>query len=316
MKHATQRFTARQLALRDAKLSSASIISPFLISVASTYNQPTSPGSPPFGAERTRQLTSPEAEAREFDAAIFDMDGVITQTVAVHALAWKRMFDEYLRSWAANHHAQFCEFTPQDYLAYVDGRPRYQGVEALLKARGITLPFGSPSDQPGTATICGLGNAKNAEFNRIIASAGVAVYDSTVALIQALLVRGVRIGLATSSRNSAVVLAKTGIAGLFGTVVDGTVSEQLGLTGKPAPDIFVTAARNLAVANTRAIVVEDAVAGVQAGARGGFGLVIGVARENNVDELRASGADLVVQDLAETNVEEIGRLVRAKRART
>jgi beta-phosphoglucomutase family hydrolase len=255
------------------------------------------------------------AGARAFDAVIFDMDGVVTRTATVHALAWKRMFDEFLRARAAAAGAPetFREFTPRDYLAHVDGRPRYRGVETFLRSRGVELPFGSPEDGADAATICGLGNRKNAHFNRIVAGEGVGVYDSTIALIRELQRRGIRVGLATSSRNSALVLERTGTAPLFETVVDGLVSEQLGLRGKPEPDIFTTAAAALGVPPARAVVVEDAVSGVQAGARGQFGLVIGLAREDNARELRESGADLVVTDLAETSVEDIGRRLQARR---
>ncbi len=258
----------------------------------------------------------PGGGPREFDAAIFDMDGVITQTAAVHSLAWKRMFDEYLRARATARQEPFEEFThAHDYRTYVDGRPRYRGVDAFLKSRGIDLPFGAPEDPPERESVCGLGNRKNAHFNRIIENAGVLVYDSTIALIRNLRAHGVRIGLATSSKNSAVILSKTHTASLFGTVVDGIVSEQQGLKGKPEPDIFTTAARNLGVACARAIVIEDAVSGVQAGARGGFGLVIGVARENNLAELRENGADLVVRDLGETGLEKINEAIRTKRTK-
>lgn len=251
----------------------------------------------------------------DFDAAIFDLDGVITRTAAVHAAAWKQVFDEYLGARAARRGEAAGAFTREDYLAFVDGRPRYEGVAAFLRSRSIALPPGAPDDPPGAETVCGLGNRKNEAFNRRIAAGGVELFASTVALLRALQAGGVRLGVATSSCNAAAVLAATGLAGWFGTVVDGAVSAQLGLAGKPAPDIFVTAARALGVPCGRAIVIEDAVAGVRAGVAGGFGLVIGVARENNVDALRASGADVVVRDLAETTVEEIGRLVRAKRAR-
>jgi beta-phosphoglucomutase family hydrolase len=258
----------------------------------------------------------PGGTPREFDAAIFDMDGVITQTAAVHSLAWKRMFDEYLRARAIARREPFEEFThAYDYRTYVDGRPRYQGVEAFLKSRGIILPFGTPEDSSEQETVCGLGNRKNAHFNRIIESAGVVVYESTIALIHSLRAHGVRVGLATSSKNSAVILSKTHTASLFGTVVDGIVSETQGLKGKPEPDIFTTAARNLGVPCARAIVIEDAVSGVQAGARGGFALVIGVARENNMAELRENGADLVVRDLDETSLEKINDAIRAKRTK-
>jgi beta-phosphoglucomutase family hydrolase len=250
-----------------------------------------------------------------FEAAIFDLDGVITKTAAVHSMAWKRMFDEYLQIRAMRHHEPFHEFThAHDYLTYVDGRPRYNGVEAFLKSRGIELPLGTPEDLPGGETVCGLGNRKNAIFNQIIEREGVGLFDSTIALIREMRQRRIKVGLATSSNNAAVILHKTGTAHFFATVVDATEAAKLGLKGKPEPDIFVTAAANLGVPCARAIVVEDAVSGVQAGARGGFALVIGVARENNARELRDHGADVVVRDLAETSLEQINLLVQAKRA--
>jgi beta-phosphoglucomutase family hydrolase len=250
---------------------------------------------------------------QEFDAVIFDMDGVVTDTTTVHSQAWKQMFDEYLRRRAQQQGEPFREFThQQDYRTHVDGKPRYQGVEAFLASRGIHLPSGSSEDDPAAETVCGLGNRKNEIFNTIIETAGVKVYGSTLVLIHDLLGAGIKVGLATSSRNSALVLARTQTNGLFSTVVDGNVSARLGLLGKPHPDIFVTAAANLGVACARAIVVEDAVAGVRAGARGGFGLVVGVARENNARELCENGADVVVRDLAEVSVEEINRLIRRK----
>jgi beta-phosphoglucomutase family hydrolase len=254
--------------------------------------------------------------ARAFDAAIFDMDGVITETATVHSLAWKRMFDEYLRRRERKHGEPFREFSHgDDYRAYVDGKPRYNGVAAFLASRGIELPPGSPEDPAGRETICGLGNRKNELFSEIVEIAGVKVYGSTLVLIHDLLNTGIKVGLATSSKNSALVLSRTQTEGLFATIVDGVVSERLGLKGKPEPDIFATATANLGVPSARAIVVEDAASGVQAGARGGFALVIGVARENNARELRANGADLVVRDLAETSLEQINLLVQAKRAR-
>lgn len=266
-------------------------------------------------AAETSSASAASRTAREFDAAIFDLDGVITQTAAVHSLAWKRMFDEYLLSRASRYGEPFREFTHAgDYLAHVDGRPRYRGVEAFLASRGIALPPGTPEDLPGAETFCGLGNRKNAVFSQIIATDGVRVYESTITLILAFLAQGVRVGLATSSRNSGIILAKTRTAPLFATVVDGLVSEKRGLRGKPAPDIFLAAAHDLGVAPGRSIVVEDAVSGVQAGAKGGFALVIGVAREDNARELAAHGADLVVRDLAETSLEEIERAISARRA--
>ncbi|EDY81165.1 haloacid dehalogenase-like hydrolase, putative [Verrucomicrobiia bacterium DG1235] len=253
---------------------------------------------------------SPEGEtiqeAWRIDAVIFDMDGVVTRTASVHSTAWKRMFDEFLQSHATAKDEPFRAFDhPRDYLTYVDGRPRYLGVEAFLASRGITLPFGTPDDASGFETICALGNRKNSLFNEIIETDGVGLYDSTIGLIHQLRKRGIRVGLATSSRNSALILEKTGTASLFETVVDGLVSEKLGLKGKPEPDIFTTACDQLCVDYARSIVVEDAVSGVQAGASGGFALTVGLAREDNERELREVGADLVVTDLAETSLEEL-----------
>ncbi len=250
----------------------------------------------------------------EFSAAIFDMDGVLTQTASVHSTAWKRMFDEYLRDRERRFGEPFREFThTEDYLTYVDGRPRYRGVENFLRSRGINVPFGTSEDAPRAETVCGLGNRKNELFNEILNTDGVQLYPSTVALIDELQRQGVRIGLATSSKNSALILEKTATVSLFETVVDGLVSEKLGLKGKPEPDIFTTAAANVGANPAQAIIFEDAVSGVQAGARGSFALVIGIAREHNAAELRANGADLVVTDLAETNVDEINQRVRSKR---
>jgi beta-phosphoglucomutase family hydrolase len=251
-----------------------------------------------------------------FDAVIFDMDGVITRTAAVHSLAWKKMFDEYLRYRENKFHEPFHEFTHAgDYLSFVDGRPRYKGVDAFLKSRGINLPFGKPEDEPKQETVCGLGNRKNEFFNQVLEEEGVGIYDSTVKLIKELLGRGVKVGVATSSRNCGPILEKAGIAGLFETRVDGVVSAGLGLKGKPEPDIFTAASDNLGVKPHRAIVVEDAVSGVQAGRKGNFGLVIGVARENNAQELRTNGADIVVTDLSELTVDRMNQLIESKPAR-
>jgi beta-phosphoglucomutase family hydrolase len=248
-----------------------------------------------------------------FDAVIFDMDGVITKTAVAHSLAWKKMFDEYLHHREKTRREPFREFThAHDYLSFVDGRPRYKGVETFLKSRGINIPFGKPDDDPNKETVCGLGNRKNEFFNKVIEEEGVEVYDSTIKLIRELLEKGVKVGVATSSKNCVLILEKAGITSLFETRVDGVVSAELGLHGKPAPDIFMTASDNLGVEHSRAVVVEDAVSGVQAGARGNFGLIIGVARENNSHELKTNGADFVVEDLSEINAEELDRLFSAK----
>lgn len=254
------------------------------------------------------------AMPRAFDAVVFDMDGVLTRTAAVHAAAWKRMFDEFLDLRAAQDgNACRAYEHPADYLAHIDGRPRNEGVETFLRSRGISLPPGSPDDAPGFGTVWALGNRKNNLFNEIVRSQGVAVYESTLTLIHALRAEGVRVGLATSSRNAALVLGKSGTAGLFEVVVDGLVSARLGLRGKPAPDIFLSASSQLGVPAGRAIVVEDAVSGVQAGARGGFALTVGVAREDNARELHENGADIVVADLAGITPSDLNRFVLARR---
>ncbi|MES2431657.1 MAG: HAD-IA family hydrolase [Bacteroidota bacterium] len=248
-----------------------------------------------------------------FDAVIFDMDGVITQTAVVHSLAWKNMFDEYLHIREKQYNEPFKEFThAEDYLPYVDGRPRYQGVDRFLRSRGIDIPFGHDTDEPGKETVCGLGNRKNEFFNKVLAEDGVALYDSTILLIKDLLAKGIKVGVATSSKNCVLILKKAGITDLFETRVDGVVSAEIGLKGKPEPDIFTTAADNLGVSYARSVVVEDAVSGVQAGAKGGFGLVLGVAREHNAHELRIHGADVVVEDLSEITINDINKFIAKK----
>lgn len=272
------------------------------------------PRNPGWGAVGGRIPVAHRTMSRsfEFDAVIFDMDGVITDTASVHAAAWKQAFDAYLLGRARALGQPFREFTADDYLSYVDGRPRYKGVQAFLNSRGITLELGAATDAPGRDTVCGLGNQKNSLFNELLED-GIKTFDSSIALVQDLRRNGIKVGLATSSRNSMAILSITRTATLFDTVVDGLVSERLGLKGKPEPDIFTAAADNLRVAYDRAVVVEDASTGVRAGAAGGFALVVGVARSDNAVELRAHGADVVVEDLAEASVDLIDRWVQSKR---
>ena len=240
-----------------------------------------------------------------FDAVIFDLDGVITRTATVHSHAWKKMFDGYLRERSEKTGEPFREFTQEDYLAYVDGKPRYDGVQSFLQSRGIDLPFGTPEDAPDKETVCGLGNKKNEAFNEVLRNEGVETYPSTVALMKELRDKGLRVGVASSSKNCEAVLKAAGLGHLVETRVDGVVSAALKLNGKPAPDIFLTAAQNLGVKAHRAVVVEDAVSGVAAGKNGNFGLVLGIAREGNAQALKANGADLVVSDLEEISLEKI-----------
>lgn len=242
----------------------------------------------------------------KFDAVVFDLDGVITKTALVHGTAWKRMFDEFLRKWSDENNVPFKEFTHSgDYLPYVDGKPRYKGVASFLESRGIELEYGNPDDDPSRETVCGLGNRKNLMFNKILDEEGVQVYDSTVKIIHQLKKLGVRIGVASSSKNCKPVLEAAGLLDLFETRIDGVVSAELGLHGKPEPDIFTTACDRLGTDYHRSVVVEDAVSGVQAGRNGNFGLVLGIAREDNVNELKVNGGDIVVEDLSEISIEDI-----------
>jgi beta-phosphoglucomutase family hydrolase len=241
-----------------------------------------------------------------FDAVIFDLDGVITNTASIHSTAWKQMFDEFLKLRSERTGEPFRAFNHlDDYLPYVDGKPRYQGVASFLESRGIELPYGDPSDPPGMETICGLGNRKNELFNEMIQTREVEVYQTSVEFIRQLKRRNIGVGVASSSKNCRSILESAGLLDLFETRVDGIVSAELDLKGKPEPDIFTTAADNLDASYERVVVVEDAVSGVQAGMNGNFGLVLGVAREDNEMDLWMNGADMVVKDLGEVSFQDL-----------
>jgi trehalose 6-phosphate phosphatase len=233
-------------------------------------------------------------------AVIFDLDGVVTRTAEVHAQAWKQLFDEYLAARARRLGESFRPFDrSSDYRRFVDGKPRYEGVASFLASRGIELPFGSPEDPEERETVCGLGNRKNRYFREALARRGVDPYPTTLELIARLRERGVRTAIVSSSRNCAAVLEAAGIRELFDAKVDGVDAAELGLPGKPDPAVFLDAARRLGVAPAQTAVVEDAIAGVEAGRRGGFGLVVGVDRAAQFEALVAAGADVVVGDLGE-----------------
>lgn len=254
-------------------------------------------------AVKSMTATTLSISPARFDAVIFDLDGVVTQTARVHAAAWKHLFDDFLRQHAAETVTPFRPFDEVgDYLTYVDGKPRYDGVQSFLASRGIHLPWGSPSDGAEARTVCGLGNRKNEMLREAIEIHGVQAYESTINLIRALRACGVRTAIISSSRNCALVLEAAGANGLFDVAVDGIESARLSLRGKPAPDIFAEAARRLGVEPARAVVVEDAIAGVEAGRAGGFGCVIGVARSGDPARLAQAGAHAVVADLSEVSV--------------
>ncbi|HZD80018.1 MAG TPA: trehalose-phosphatase [Actinomycetota bacterium] len=240
---------------------------------------------------------------RQVRAFVFDMDGVVTDTASVHARSWKRLFDEYLREHAERSGEPFRTFQDSDYLTYIDGKPRYEGVRDFLASRGIELPQGEPSDPPDRESVCGLGNRKNDYFLAQLREHGADPYPSTVALIRELRQKGIPSAIISSSRNMQEVLQAAGVLGLFDERVDGLVSERLGLRGKPDPAIFLEAARRLGVEAADAVVVEDAISGVEAGRRGGFAVVVGIDRADHADELRQAGADVVVADLADLPIE-------------
>lgn len=233
-------------------------------------------------------------------AAILDMDGVITQTATVHARAWKTLFDEYLQKRESDTGELNEPFEmDRDYRTYVDGKTRYDGIEHFLLSRNIRIPLGNERDEPSEETICGLGNRKNEIFHELLKRDGVQVYEDTVEQIRQWKRDGIKLAVVSSSRNCEAVLRAAGLLDLFDAKVDGNDLARHGLKGKPAPDIFLHAAQLLGADPAEAIVVEDAIAGVQAGAAGGFGNVIGVARDRDATELQRSGADIVVHDLRE-----------------
>ncbi len=249
-----------------------------------------------------------------FQAAIFDMDGVVTQTARLHAAAWKALFDEFLEHRAKERGEPFRPFDQEtDYRRYVDGKPRHEGVRAFLAARGIQLPQGSKDDPPDATTVRGLARRKDGLFEQRIHDEGVQVFDSTIALIRALRAAGVKTGIVTSSRHGRDILESAHLASLFDARLDGVDLDERGLKGKPDPVMFLDCAKSLGAAPGRTIVFEDALAGVEAGKRGGFGLVVGVDRGGNRQGLERAGADMVVQDLAELDLERLDAAFRALR---
>jgi beta-phosphoglucomutase family hydrolase len=233
-------------------------------------------------------------------ALLFDLDGVLTQTAKVHAAAWKQMFDEFLRSWSQQHGTEFVPFDiVKDYDEYVDGKPRYDGVQSFLQSRAIELPQGTPDDPPAAATVHGLGNRKNEIVLKMIHDQGVEPYEGSVRYVKAARDAGLPRAVVSSSANAHDVLKAAGYEGMFDAVVDGVVLERDHLAGKPAPDSFIAGARALGAEPAAAVVYEDALAGVQAGRAGKFGFVVGVDRVGQADALREHGADVVVKDLSE-----------------
>lgn len=231
-----------------------------------------------------------------FDAVLFDLDGVLTDTARIHSACWKRMFDSYLEL----RPEPFVPFDPKDdYKHYVDGKLRYDGVRSFLESRQIRLPEGAPEDGPEMETVSGLGNRKDAYFAEVLASEGVDIFAGSLDLVRHLRRQGMKTAVVSASKNCQAVLQAVGIEDLFDLRVDGKVAAQMQLAGKPAPDTFLKAAQLLGVEPGRAVVVEDAISGVQAGRAGNFGLVIGVDRHDHAAALKTNGADIVLTDLAD-----------------
>lgn len=233
-------------------------------------------------------------------ACLFDLDGVLTDTARVHAAAWKQMFDEFLQAWAEREGVAFVPFdVAADYGAHVDGRPRLEGTREFLRSRGIELPEGGPGDPADAATVWALSTRKNDLVQQKIDTVGVVVYPGSVRYLHAVRDAGIATACVSSSANAGRVLEVADLAELVDHRVDGRTARERGLPGKPAPDTFLAAAADLHVPPSAAVVFEDALAGVAAGRAGGFGRVVGVDRLGQADALRATGADVVVTDLAE-----------------
>jgi len=242
-----------------------------------------------------------------FEAGIFDMDGVITKTAIVHSDAWKLVFDEYLHIIEKKEDKPFQEFSHQDYLNFVDGKPRLKGIASFLSSRGMIIPLGTDQDKLPQETIHAIGNTKNDKFQSVLNEKGVQVYEPTIALIKDLKLNGIKVGVVSSSKNCEFVLRAAGVLELFDTRVDGVIAQELGLEGKPEGDIFIKAAENLLTTPDKSIVFEDAISGVQSGRNGSFGLVVGIARSDNMAELNENGADFVVDSLSRLSLEDMDK---------
>jgi len=229
-----------------------------------------------------------------YDAVLFDLDGVLTPTAVVHMHAWQTMFEELFAAWDIEP-----PYTERDYFDYLDGKKRYDGVASLLRSRDVEVPWGAPSDPVTADTVCGIGNRKNEVFSRVLRAEGIAPYPGSVALLDQLDAAGILTAVVSSSKNAEEVLQTAGLRERFRVVMDGVIAERDHLASKPAPDVFVEAARMLEVDPARSVAVEDAISGVQSAVAGGFALVIGVDRGTGPDELRAAGAHLVVEHLAD-----------------
>jgi beta-phosphoglucomutase family hydrolase len=223
---------------------------------------------------------------QDYAGILFDLDGVITPTAKIHEHAWGELFADF-------------EYTEADYIRFIDGKPRHDGVRAFLSSRGITLPEGSLADAPGTDTICAMGNQKNVLFTAILNSDGIAPYPGSAKTLDLLAAVGIPAGIVSSSKNARAVLAAADLEQRFDVIIDGIVAADRGIAGKPAPDPYLLGAAELGVDPAQSVIVEDAVSGVASGAAGNFAVVIGVDRGAGAATLLDNGATFVVSDLAD-----------------
>jgi beta-phosphoglucomutase family hydrolase len=243
-------------------------------------------------------------DRRRFDAAIFDLDGVLTDTAHVHAAAWKATFDMFLKKWAQRHSLAFRPFDIEtDYFAYVDGRPRYDGIRTFLAARGINIPEGSEHDPDDAYTVRALGERKTQLFRQALQK-GIDPAVGAETLLKKLRQVGFKTAVSSSSKNARAIVSAAGIEPYFDVLVDGLEAESLGLPGKPDPSLFLETTRRLNVRPSRAILFEDSLAGIEAGKRGGFGCVVGIDHGSRRKALSQRGPDIIVKSLQEVRVEE------------
>ncbi len=235
---------------------------------------------------------------QNYKGALFDLDGVLTNTARIHALSWKKMFDSFLEDLG---HSENMAYEPlsieKDYPRYIDGKPRYEGVRSFLNARGITLPEGKETDSPEQETVKSLGNRKNQIFQELLATTNLELYQNNIEKIRQWRKNGIRTAIISSSKNCSAILEKTRLNSLFDARVDGVTAERRGLKGKPNPDIYLEGAAKLGLNPSDCMVFEDAIPGIQAGINGGFGLVVGIATTNDKETLRKNGAHLAVDNL-------------------
>jgi len=258
------------------------------------------PASDPHRGDVAPGAGTERLEVRHFEAMLFDLDGVITNSARGHGLAWKAVFDDFLGRLAARTGVAVAPFDPiVDYHDLVDGRPRYDGARSFLADRGVDLPFGEPTDTDDTETCCGLGNRKNTLYLQQLETTGVDLYESTAVLMRDLRSRGQRIAVVSASKNTETTLLRADLRDLVDVIVSGREASAWSLAGKPAPDTYLKALELIDVDASRAVAFEDSPPGVRAAAAARIGLVVGIDRDHDEEALRQSGADIVVRDASE-----------------